>query len=361
MTIDDVDPAPAGGADGPVRPSVLYREWDPWRRPEPRADEFSGFAVASFVFGLLGGLLGVVFGIIALVRIRKTGQRGRWLAITGMVLTGVWTVAGGIVVTTTVHGAGASAGVRALKVGDCFNRPETGPGTGFATPITSVACTRPHNAETIGWVSAADGPRTAYPGAAALARRAESGCRDIGRNYVLDPLSLPPGTQVRWYLPRAAEWRRPDNAITCFLASEQAPADRSLRLDTAVVNADQLRFLMALRDRARSLERLDALGPTASWPDLRAAVSAVADAQVTLWVQLKAGPWPGAAQPAIDRLVQEIDAAATAWKHAAAATGEADLRERVSRAKEHTGNDAEVAARRALGLPATQGEPFRRP
>lgn len=43
-------------------------------------------AVLAFVFGVLGGILGVIFGHVALSQIRRTGQDGRGLAIAGLVL-----------------------------------------------------------------------------------------------------------------------------------------------------------------------------------------------------------------------------------------------------------------------------------
>ena len=51
-----------------------------------------GFAVAALVFGILGGWLAFVFGIIALSRIRRSGARGRGLAIAGMAVAAGWIV-----------------------------------------------------------------------------------------------------------------------------------------------------------------------------------------------------------------------------------------------------------------------------
>ena len=53
----------------------------------------SGFAVAGFVcsfFSLIGGVLGIVFGAIALSQIKVTGQHGRGLAIAGLAIGGCW-------------------------------------------------------------------------------------------------------------------------------------------------------------------------------------------------------------------------------------------------------------------------------
>jgi hypothetical protein len=64
--------------------------------PPPPAASTNGFAVAALVFGILGGLLGLVFGIIALVQIRRTGQKGTGLAVAGLVLSALWLLALGL-------------------------------------------------------------------------------------------------------------------------------------------------------------------------------------------------------------------------------------------------------------------------
>ena len=52
----------------------------------------SGFAIASLVLGILGiSLLSIIFGFIALSQIKKRGQKGRGMAIAGIVLGFVWT------------------------------------------------------------------------------------------------------------------------------------------------------------------------------------------------------------------------------------------------------------------------------
>jgi hypothetical protein len=61
----------------------------------PRNQSMSGLAIASLVLGVVGALLltavlSVILGITALADIRKTGKRGKGLAITGLVLSGIW-------------------------------------------------------------------------------------------------------------------------------------------------------------------------------------------------------------------------------------------------------------------------------
>ena len=51
----------------------------------------NGFAVASLIFGILGGILfSVVFGIVALGQIKRRNQSGKGMAVAGLVLSGVW-------------------------------------------------------------------------------------------------------------------------------------------------------------------------------------------------------------------------------------------------------------------------------
>lgn len=52
----------------------------------------NGFAIASLVFGIVGGaLLAIIFGHISRSQIRRTGERGEGMAFTGLVLGYVWT------------------------------------------------------------------------------------------------------------------------------------------------------------------------------------------------------------------------------------------------------------------------------
>lgn len=53
----------------------------------------NGFAVAGFVcsfLSVIGGILGIVFGAVALSQIKVSGQRGTGLAIAGLAIGSCW-------------------------------------------------------------------------------------------------------------------------------------------------------------------------------------------------------------------------------------------------------------------------------
>lgn len=64
----------------------------------PSKPAWNGFAIASLPLGFIApfcgaGTFSVVFGIIALVQIKRTRERGKGLAIGGLVATGAWLAA----------------------------------------------------------------------------------------------------------------------------------------------------------------------------------------------------------------------------------------------------------------------------
>ncbi|SPM29193.1 hypothetical protein MTAB308_2684, partial [Mycobacterium terramassiliense] len=95
-------PPPAGGYGYP--PPVGYPP--PPGYPPPQMVGTNGFAVASLVCSLfgwvcmfIGAFLGIIFGFVALSQIKRTGQKGRGMAIAGIVI-GAIVLVGGIALWT---------------------------------------------------------------------------------------------------------------------------------------------------------------------------------------------------------------------------------------------------------------------
>lgn len=69
----------------------------------------SGFAIASLVLGILGGaILAIIFGFIALSQIKKSGAKGRGMAIAGVVLGFVWSALIVVLIIAAVIGSSYS-------------------------------------------------------------------------------------------------------------------------------------------------------------------------------------------------------------------------------------------------------------
>ncbi|MFV0495244.1 DUF4190 domain-containing protein [Mycobacterium sp.] len=79
----------------------------------PPKQDTNGMAIASLVSGLVGlfcvvgSVLGVIFGVVALNQIRTTGQQGRGMAISGIIVSGL-TMGGAVVLLATMMFLGAT-------------------------------------------------------------------------------------------------------------------------------------------------------------------------------------------------------------------------------------------------------------
>lgn len=197
----------------------------------------NGYAIVSFVLGLLGGaLLSVIFGIVALTKLRDRPQRGRGLAIAGLCLSGVWLVGvAAVLVVNSVTAAQRSAttgqitkdghlNVFSLRAGDCFQNPSgSQPGSGM-TQVTAVPCTNSHNAQVIARLPVLG---TAYPGRAAFRAQALPGCR-ASVAVIVDRSKLTPTMQVLWLYPLPQSWTDGQRAISCLIVDSSQDLTSSL-------------------------------------------------------------------------------------------------------------------------------------
>ena len=154
--------------------------------PEPQP-QISGFAMATLITGILaflgGALLSVVFGIIALVQIRRRGYRGKGLVIAGLSITGAEILAVTMVLALAAAGdtpmrdddgvliRSGPIDADDLRVGDCLLRRDT-----LGIDYPGVPCAEPHQAEVYAVFDLLD---TAWPDEQAIAAQAAESCVDL--------------------------------------------------------------------------------------------------------------------------------------------------------------------------------------
>lgn len=54
------------------------------------SSETNPFAIVALILGILTGLLGIIFGHIALNQIEAKGQQGRGMAMAGLIIGYIW-------------------------------------------------------------------------------------------------------------------------------------------------------------------------------------------------------------------------------------------------------------------------------
>jgi hypothetical protein len=201
----------------------------------PATGPTSGWAIASFVLGLLSVVvLSVIFAFIALSRIKRRGHRGRGLAIAGLALSGFWVVivvAAIVVVNTGKATRSATTGVIthrghinafSLRVGDCFDNPA---GAQSVNTVTAIPCGQPHNAQIYAKFKLT-GSDFSYPGAAAVARMARSGCN--ARIESVDKSMTTSAMTVRILLPEKTSWVAGQRTVSCMVTNPTATLTTSL-------------------------------------------------------------------------------------------------------------------------------------
>jgi hypothetical protein len=228
---DDAAAGNAWPAAPSLTPGVNYYTADP---PKPGTN---GFAIAALVLGLIGGsLLSVIFGIIALSKIRQQPQRGKGLAIAGLCLSGVWlagTASVLVVKAETASQRSAATGqitknghldVLSLRAGDCFQHPSGTAPAGTLTQVTAVSCATPHNAQVIALLPV---PGSDYPGEPAIRAQAVPGCNAALQTKV-DQSKVTSTMVLHFFYPLEDSWLEGQHSVSCFVIDSSADLTSSL-------------------------------------------------------------------------------------------------------------------------------------
>jgi hypothetical protein len=177
---------------------------------ERRRRPVSRFAIATLVAGLLGGFFALVFAAVAVLQIRRRGQRGWALVICGLLAFAGWV---GVLAYQAATGTGwwQQAGRERLPaevahgldlpVGQCF----WSPAASGETDVWRASCTSPHNAEAFEVVPLEDGP---MPDILDVYHRSLARCEADAR-----PI---PGVRVQVVTPTTASWNEGKHRAVCY-------------------------------------------------------------------------------------------------------------------------------------------------
>lgn len=226
---------PSGAASGPEGPSQHHH--GPPAPGPGRVLRRNGLAVAAAAVPVatpvVGGLLGVILGSVALGQVRRARragvrQRGTALAVTGIVLgllvTAAW-VAGTWFVVTAIQlsnrgeaNADPADVTEAVEIfftdvnpGHCLELPPFG-----ASRVTIMPCADPHDAELLAMLPVQLGPDGAYPGLGSIQREGTARCEAT--------LAALPPTSAGLFRPVALAppedlWNDGHTSVWCFATS----------------------------------------------------------------------------------------------------------------------------------------------
>lgn len=240
-----VAPAPGPIVGAPPSPGTVPSAY-PGAAPIPPqvnyADRTNVVAIFAIVLGFIVPLAGIIAGAVGLAQVKRTGEKGRVLAITGIVVGAALTVLSVIAVVAffafvvvggTMDDAASSGSgdlpdsgdtsgtqVLLLQVGQCLDDVSFG----FITDDNLVDCDLPHTYEVFGDVTLPDG---AFPGEDQIDTTAQQSCDAAFTSYVGTPYDQ--STLDYSYVgPSTDTWAAGDRQIACLLTDPAGQTTGSL-------------------------------------------------------------------------------------------------------------------------------------
>lgn len=218
-------PQPGYGYPGPAMPPP-YPGQPGWYGQERRNN---GISIAALVTGIIPCtfFLGVIFGLVGLKQVKQRAERGRGMAISGIVLGGAWTALLAVLITLGAMGKldDGNTGIYDVKAGQCFNTVDgelsdtVGPPTLDDKKATSsvdvVDCADEHEAEAYDVYQIQAGRDDPYPGLEKVGADAEVTCRKYVGTY-LDGKVPASGLHIYFLVPPARDWANNHRQVLCF-------------------------------------------------------------------------------------------------------------------------------------------------
>ncbi|MFI0722339.1 DUF4190 domain-containing protein [Streptomyces sp. NPDC021224] len=211
------------GYPGPAMPPP-YPGQPGWYGQERRTN---GISIAALVTGIIPCtfFLGIIFGLVGIKQVKQRGERGKGMAISGVVLGGVWAALIAVLVTLGAMGKldDGNTQVMDLKSGQCFNTVneklsdfgKTPDDSKVTTGVDVVDCAKEHDAEAynVYQIQAADD--APYPGVEKVSAEARTTCLKYAGTY-LDGREPKAGTGIFYYIPPASSWAQNKRQVICF-------------------------------------------------------------------------------------------------------------------------------------------------
>jgi hypothetical protein len=197
----------------------------------------NGLSIASLVTAFTCiPLLGLGLGIGGLKQGKRQGQRGRGLAIAGITINSITTLATALLITLGALGVldgGGNTKVQDIKAGQCFNTvghslSDFEQGAKVSRRVDVVDCAKEHDAEAFYTYTLDPSTSGSYPGVDAITREAQSTCARQMQDY-LDGASLKSGMTLFFFGPQKSLWDNGDRSVTCFFGSPHGKVTGSVR------------------------------------------------------------------------------------------------------------------------------------
>ncbi|MEV6208859.1 DUF4190 domain-containing protein [Kitasatospora sp. NPDC051914] len=344
-----------------------------WQQPVGPPTAWSGYAIASFVLGVLGlaccmWVGAIAFGVAALRTVKARNERGRGLAIAGISLGGLWAVVLAVVMVLGVvfgdrdpldgpyetddTGRTSVSGVYDLAVGECFVKLGSGKGEDV-TDVETVDCSEPHYGEVFA------NPRLTafvYPGKDRVVADARKSCADALFDYAPDSWAISEDLELHFFYPDQETWALDDDHYaTCFLTDTSSFAKGSARQDRTALNEAQLAYLRAENRIDRAFDEQPDAKPAEDPAAYRAwalTLSVAVDREID---DLGKRDWGGVASGPVGALKGELKQALTHLRAARTATDPKVMEQELAKGEELLGFERPEAVRAALGLATGDG------
>jgi Septum formation len=194
---------------------------------QPGSQPVSKLAILSLVTGLVALVpVAVASGIAALVGIRRTGRGGHGMATAGLFLSAAWIIIAAAIGTVGIvtHGFNKpvtikyrEAAVFSLREGDCVDSPN-------AQLVSILPCSTPHQAEVFATFAL---PASHWPGTAAVATEASSGCGSRLDGYLNPQLAI--SLTQSYVYPNQVAWTAGTRTVVCEVRASSGQLTGSVR------------------------------------------------------------------------------------------------------------------------------------